>query len=64
MAETKGGKPLATLTFRFDRETKNTVRYNESVAQGAAEVVGTLYVHKTALPEPYPTTLTATIIAA
>jgi len=35
-----------TLTFEKERETKNTVRYQEKPGEGQPPVVGTLYVAK------------------
>ena len=56
-------QPL-TLTFRRERETKNTVRYEEVVTD-APSVVGTLYLQKWAhnrLGEPE--TITVQVAAA
>jgi hypothetical protein len=36
----------ATLAFEKERETKNTVRYQEKPAEGQPPIVGTLYVAK------------------
>jgi hypothetical protein len=36
----------ATLTFEKEKETKNTVRYQEKPAEGQPPIVGTLYVAK------------------
>jgi len=35
-----------TRTFKFDRATKNTVRYTEVVEDDQAPVVGTIYIQK------------------
>jgi len=35
-----------TLTFEYEKETKNSVRYQEVPEPGKAPVVGTLYVQK------------------
>ncbi len=51
-----------TLTVTAERETKNTVRYQEE-AQGKPPVVGTLYVQRWALGEPAPQKLTVRIRA-
>lgn len=40
MMETK------SLTFIFEKETKNSVRYKEEPEPGNAPIVGTLYVQK------------------
>lgn len=49
-----------TLKFDFEKETKGTVRFKER-AKPDEVVVGTLYVKKVALEEPYPQTLTVMI---
>jgi hypothetical protein len=35
-----------TLTFEKEKETKNTIRYQEKPAEGQPPIVGTLYVAK------------------
>ncbi len=35
-----------TITFEFEKETKNSVRYKEVPEPGEAPVVGSLYVQK------------------
>ena len=52
-----------TLVFVTERETKNTVRFQEE-ATGKPPVIGTLYVQRWALGEPLPQRLTVTIEAA
>ena len=52
-----------TLVFVMDRETKNTVRFQEET-NGKPPVVGTLYVQHWALGQPLPQRLTVTIEAA
>ena len=52
-----------TLVFITERETKNTVRFQEE-ASGKPPVLGTLYVQRWALGEPLPQRLTVTIEAA
>ena len=52
-----------TLAFVTERETKNTVRFQEE-ASGKPPVIGTLYVQRWALGEPLPQRLTVTIEAA
>ena len=52
-----------TLGFVIDRETKNTVRFQEE-ADGKPPVVGTLYVQRWALGEPVPQRLAVTIEAS
>lgn len=34
------------ISFEFEKETKNSVRYKEVPAEGKAPIVGTLYVQK------------------
>ena len=34
------------LTFEYEKETKNSVRYKEVPEEGTAPIVGTLYVQK------------------
>lgn len=34
------------LTFGYEKETKNSVRYKEVPEEGTAPIVGTLYVQK------------------
>ena len=51
-----------TLVFVMERETKNTVRFQEEV-DGKPSVVGTLYVQRWALGQPVPQRLTVTIEA-
>ena len=52
-----------TLTFTIERETKNTVRYQER-AEGKPPAIGTLYVQKWLLGENPPQALSVTIQAA
>ena len=35
-----------TITFEFEKETKNSVRYKEVPEPGQAPVVGSIYVQK------------------
>lgn len=49
-----------TLTFTLERETKNTVRYQED-ADGKPPAIGTLYVQKWLLGKEPPKRLTVTI---
>jgi len=48
------------IEFKMERETKNTVRYEEETT-GQPPAVGTLYVQKWALGSPAPQTLKVTI---
>jgi len=45
------------LMFKFEKETKNTVRYQE---QGSA-VINTLYIQKSAIGGDHPNEITVTI---
>jgi len=49
------------LTFKLEKETKNTVRYAEVLEDGEAPVIGTLYVQKTYLPTTPIEVLSVTI---
>ena len=49
-----------TITFTVERETKNTVRYQEKT-DGKPPAIGTLYVQKWALGDNVPQTLSVTI---
>ena len=51
-----------TLVFATERQTKNTVQFQEE-ANGKPAVIGTLYVQRWALGEPLPQRLTVTIEA-
>lgn len=35
-----------TVTFKIEKETKHTVRYEEVPAEGQPPIIGTLYVQK------------------
>jgi hypothetical protein len=49
-----------TLIFTLERETKNTIRYQED-ADGKPPAIGTLYVQKWLLGKEPPKTLTTTL---
>ena len=49
-----------TLTFTLERETKNTIRYQED-ASGKPPAIGTIYVQKWLIGETPPRNLTVTI---
>ncbi len=51
------------IEFALERETKNTVRYEEQTS-GQPPAVGTLYVQKWALGTPPPPKLRLTLEAA
>ncbi len=48
------------LEFAIEKETKNTVRYEEKTG-GQPPAVGTIYVQKWALGTPAPATLRVTL---
>ena len=48
-------------TFELEKETKNTVRFQEQVADGQQAVIGPLYIQKHALGSEPPKTVTLTI---
>ncbi len=39
-------KTEKTVRFKIEKETKNTVKYNEVPAEGQPPIIGTLYVQK------------------
>ena len=49
-----------SATFKQEKETKNTVRYSEE-SEDRRPVVGTVYIDKYELPNPYPERLRVTI---
>ena len=50
-----------TLTFTIEKETKNTIRYQEQTVAGKPPVIGTLYLQKWAVGEDPPQKITVTI---
>ena len=48
------------LTFSLERETKNTIRYQED-SSGKPPAIGTIYVQKWLLGDSPPKNLTVTI---
>jgi len=52
-----------TIIFTFEKETKNTIRYQEQT-DGKPPVVGSLYVQKWALGTPVPEALQVTIFGS
>jgi len=50
-----------TIRFVTEKETKNTVRYQEQPEDGQPAVIGTLYVQRWALGNPLPAELKVTI---
>jgi len=51
------------ITFTLERETKNTIRYQEET-QGKPPAIGTLYLQKWLLGEKPPTKLQVTVAEA
>ena len=49
-----------TLTFTREKDTKNTIRYQE-VRDGSDVVIGPLYIQKHFLPKIIPTNLRITV---
>ena len=49
-----------TLEFIIEKETKNTVRYQE-VKEGNTTIIGPLYIQKSFLPTKYPNNIKITI---
>ncbi|MBA7704262.1 hypothetical protein ES703_113064 [subsurface metagenome] len=53
------------LRFSYEKETKNTIRYQEELGEEAHSgrdiAIGSLYVQKEALGEPVPQRLKVTI---
>jgi hypothetical protein len=57
----KAALPTFTFESDFDKETKNTVRLVEEVADPANTVVGPLYIQKGALGDVKPSRIRVTI---
>ena len=53
---------LFDITFDLEKETKGAVRYAERGAPDAHKI-GTVYVRKTALKEPYPKAIKLNAVA-
>tara|TARA_R100001244_G_scaffold21435_1_gene22797 strand:- start:285 stop:473 length:189 start_codon:yes stop_codon:yes gene_type:complete len=49
------------LSFTFNKETLNTLRFSEVVADGDTPVIGELYVRKSAVNGDTPKMLTVTV---
>lgn len=58
------GQVVATVEFTLERETKNTVRFQEVDRPDKLPVIGTLYVQKGNLPTPFPAKLKVTVEVA
>ena len=59
MSCNEGGVASRLFPFAKERDTKNTVRFQEDEREGETEVIGTLYVKKHAAKDAE--TLTVTI---
>ena len=56
---------MKTIYMKLEKETKGAVRYQEVDSKGeklSNYAIGTLYIRKSALTTPYPTSLTVTIL--
>jgi hypothetical protein len=51
---------LFDITFDLEKETKGAVRYAER-GEADAHKIGTVYIRKTALKEPYPKAIKVTV---
>ena len=60
----RDGSMKFEIGFTFERETKNTVRFQEDPRPGESNVGGTIYVNKNALPTPFPEKIKVTIEVA
>lgn len=49
------------LRFVMDKETKNTIRYQEKPEEGQPPVMGTTYLQKWALGNEIPQNITVTV---
>jgi len=52
---------MRELTFEYEKETPNTVRFIEVVAEGDTPVIDKLYVRKSAITGERPEKITMTI---
>jgi hypothetical protein len=52
---------LDALRFDFERETKNTFRYEERERKSLPKAVGTIYIQKYACGNPPPKSIEVTI---
>ena len=50
-----------TVIFKFERETKNTVRFEEVLTPGTPPVMGTVYIQKWLLDQPLPQSIKVTL---
>jgi|TARA_R110000744_G_scaffold172288_1_gene290822 hypothetical protein len=49
------------ITFRYDKDTPNTIRFTEVVADGDTPVIGKLYVRKLHIEGETPNEVTVTV---
>ena len=49
------------LTFEYEKETPNTIRFSEVVAEDGTPVIGKLYVKKSAIAGETPSKITVTV---
>ena len=59
--EREGDMERHELTFEQEKETKNTIRFQEVVEDGSQAVIGPLYIQKHALGSESPKTVKVTI---
>lgn len=52
---------LGPISLTFERETPNTIRYSEDVAEGERGIIGTIYILKSALGKTVPKTVKVTV---
>lgn len=52
---------LTSVRMELEKETKNTIRYEERPEGGQPPRIGTLYIQKWALPNPHPKVIMVTI---
>ena len=59
--EREGDMEKQELKFEQEKETKNTIRFQEVVEDGGQAVIGPLYIQKHALGDKAPKAVTLTI---
>jgi len=52
---------MIKASFELEKQTKNTIRYNEKPESGKPPAIGTIYIQKWALPEPAPQSITVAV---
>ena len=50
-----------TAIFKYERETKNTVRFEEVTVPGTPPIMGTAYIQKWLLAQPLPQSIKVTL---